>query len=354
MAVRKVLRRGREGAVPPPTATGGIARLACEEAKQAKLNFESLLKDAKLTVKQVSDDNDRVPVKSQIRFLNLVAAALQKDFLGIHLAQKVDLREVGLLYYVMASSQTLGDALRRVARYSALNNEGVRVIYRQQQKTASVTFEHVGISRVADRHQIEFFVTVLFRICRQLVGRRLTPDSISFVHRRRSLPADLRLYFGCQIRFSSKSDEIVYTGRASEMPVISADQFLNKLLERFCEEAIARRRARSSNWRTKIENAIVQLLPHGRAEVADVCSQIGISSRTMSRRLASEKLTFAKLLDDLRHDLAKRYLREPDLPLSEIAWLLGYRQTSSFNHAFKRWTGARPSLVRASRAALSD
>ncbi|HZC56418.1 MAG TPA: AraC family transcriptional regulator [Xanthobacteraceae bacterium] len=354
MAVRKMLRRGREGAVTPPTATGGIARLAYEEAKQAKLNFGVLLKDAKLTVQQVSDDNDRVPVKSQIRFLNLVAAALQKDFLGIRLAQKVDLREVGLLYYILASSQILGDALRRVARYSAINNEGVRLIYRQHQKTASITFEHVGISRVADRHQIEFFVTVLFRICQQLVGRRLTPDSISFVHRRRSLPADLRLYFGCQVRFSSKLDEIVYARRVLEMPVISADPFLNKLLERFCEEAIAGRRVRSSNWRTKIENAVAQLLPHGRSQVADVCSQIGVSSRTMSRRLASEKLTFAKLLDDLRHDLAKRYLREPNLPISEIAWLLGYRQTSSFNHAFKRWTGTRPSRVRASRAALSD
>jgi AraC-like DNA-binding protein len=93
---------------------------------------------------------------------------------------------------------------------------------------------------------------------------------------------------------------------------------------------------------------VVQLLPHGHAQMAEVCRKIGVNARTMSRRLASEKLTFAKLLDDLRHDLAKRYLREPDLPISEIAWLLGYRQTSSFNHAFKRWTGARPSRMRAS------
>jgi AraC-like DNA-binding protein len=354
MAVRKMLRRGREGAVTVPTATGGIARLAYEEAKQGRLNFGALLKDAKLTVQQVSDDNHRVPVKSQIRFLNLVAAILRKDFLGIHLAQKVDLREVGLLYYVLASSQNLGDALRSVARYRTLNNEGVRLIYRQHQETASITFEHVGISRVTDRHQIEFFVTVLFRICRQLVGSRLTPDSITFVHRRRNLPADLRLYFGCQVRFGSKLDEIVYARRVLEMRVIGADPFLNKLLERVCEEAIAGRRVRSSNWRTKIENAVVQLLPHGRVQVADVCSQIGVSYRTMSRRLAFEKLTFAKLLDDLRYDLAKYYLREPDLPLSEIAWLLGYRQSSSFNHAFKRWTGTRPSRVRARRAALSN
>jgi len=191
-------------------------------------------------------------------------------------------------------------------------------------------------------------VTVLFRICRQLVGRRLTPDSISFVHRRRSLPADLQLFFGCQVRFSSKLDEIVYARSVLELPVVSADPFLNKLLERFCEEAIAGRRVRSSDWRTRVENAVVQLLPHGRIHLADVCSQLGVNSRTLSRRLASETLTFAKVVDDLRQDLAKRYLREPDLPVSEIAWLLGYQQTSSFNHAFKRWTGTKPSRARAS------
>jgi AraC-like DNA-binding protein len=349
MAVRKILRRGRKGAGTLPTATGGIARLAYEQAKKARLNVETLLKDAKLTVQQVSDDRVRMPVKSQIRFLNLVADALQDDFLGIHLAQKVDLRELGLLYYVLASSQNLFDALRRIARYSALNNEGVRLIYRQHRNTASVAFEHVGISRISDRHQIEFFVTVLFRICRQLVGRQLTPDSISFVHRRSRLPDNLRLFFGCPVRFTRNVDEVDYAGRFLEMPVISADPFLNTLLERFCEEAITGRRARSSNWRTRVENVVVQLLPHGQAHLAEVCRQIGVSSRTLSRRLASEKLTFAKVVDNLRHDLARRYVREPDLPNSEIAWLLGFRQASSFNHAFKRWTGRNPGRVRASK-----
>ena len=190
-------------------------------------------------------------------------------------------------------------------------------------------------------------MTVLFRICRQLVGRQLTPDSISLVHRRSSLPADLRLFFGCPVRFSSKLDEVVYGRSLLEIPAISADPFLNKLLSQFCEEALAGRRMRSSNWRTKIENAVAQLLPHGRSQVADVCSQIGVSSRTMSRRLAAEGVTFAEVLDDLRHDLAKRYLREPDLPICEIAWLLGYRETSSFDHAYRRWTGTRPRRVRA-------
>jgi AraC-like DNA-binding protein len=92
----------------------------------------------------------------------------------------------------------------------------------------------------------------------------------------------------------------------------------------------------------KVENAIAPLLPHGQAEIGKTAEELGVSRRTLARRLASEGLTFRKVLDSLRIDLARRYLREKDLPISEIAWLLGYREVSAFNHAFKRWTGDAP------------
>jgi len=347
MAIRKKAHAGREGPGTVPTATGGIARLAYEQARKAKLNVPALLKDAKLTERQIADDRVRVPVKSQIRFLNIAADALQNDFLGLQLGQKVDLREVGLLYYVLVSSRNLDDALRRVARYSGINNEGIRLVYHRQASTAAITFQQVGVSRASDRHQIEFFVMVLFRICRQISGRRLTPQTIRFVHGRSSLPAGLRAFFGCPVRFGSNADEVIYAKSALAMPVVGADPFLNAVLERYCEEATTARRHPSSDWRTKVENAIVHLLPHGEARAPKVCRELGVSLRTLSRRLESEGLTFAKVLDDLRRELAERHLREADLPISEIAWLLGYRRSSSFNHAFKRWTGKAPGWLRA-------
>ena len=72
-----------------------------------------------------------------------------------------------------------------------------------------------------------------------------------------------------------------------------------------------------------------------------------MSQRTLARRLSSECLTFSGILDELKSDLASRYVREGDLAISEIAWLLGYREVSAFTHAFKRWTGETPRAVRA-------
>jgi AraC-like DNA-binding protein len=167
------------------------------------------------------------------------------------------------------------------------------------------------------------------------------------VHRRSSLPVPLQAFFGCDIRFGSNVDEVVYGKSAVATPVVSADPFLNALLERYCEEATSQRRYQTSDWRTKVENAIVRLLPHGEAQAPEVCRELGVSLRTLSRRLESEGLTFAGVLENLRRELAARHLREPDLPISEIAWLLGYRRSSSFNHAFKRWTGGTPGSLRA-------
>src|SRR5262249_5844747 len=151
-----------------------------------------------LTVQQVTDDRVRLPVKGQIEFLNLVAEASQSEFLGIRLAQALELREIGLTYYVLASSPTLAEALRRAARYSGITNEGVRISYRQD-RNACIAFEYVGVSRSSDHHQMEFFATALVRICRQLVGRQLTPETVRFTHRRAGLPTDLKSFFGCPV-----------------------------------------------------------------------------------------------------------------------------------------------------------
>jgi AraC-like DNA-binding protein len=335
-----------------PTAGGGIARLAYEQAKKAGIDAGALLKRAKLTAPQIADARIRIPAKNQIEFLNLVAGALQNEFLGLRLAQNVDLRELGLLYYVLASSQTLADALQRVARYSTLSNEGVRLSYRQH-RNPSIAFRYSGISRARDHHQMEFFAAILLRICRQLTGRRLVPDGVRFMHRRKELPADLKSFFGCAVTFGNDVDEIVYSGKAGDLAVVSADPFLNSLLIKYCEEAVSRRRSQSSDWRLNVENAMAELLPHGQARTPEVCRRLGVSRRTLARRLASEGLTFSAVLDALRQDLAKRYLQEAELPMSEVAWLLGFRQTSSFDHAFKRWTGKAPSRVRAKSAMTS-
>lgn len=332
------------GAVP--TAGGGIARAAYARAVLSLTDVGTLVKRAGIALKQLEDTTFRIPVERQITFLNLVAERLPDDFLGFHLANEIDLRELGLLYYVLSSSDTLGDALRRAQRYCSVQNEGVLAKYRDG-GSVCVSLHYNAVSRLSDRHQIEFFVTTIVRLCRLLVARRLDPIRVKLAHRRSEVPGDVAAYFGCEFVYGSDVDEIEYPPSSGRLPIASADRYLNKLLLKYCEEALADRRLKARSWRLAVENALAPLLPHGQGRLSEVAARLGVSIRTLERRLAEESVSFQDVLDDLRIELAKRYLQEPGLPISEIAWLLGYADSSAFTHSFRRRTGKPPRELRA-------
>jgi AraC-like DNA-binding protein len=248
------------------------------------------------------------------------------------------------LYYVLASSDTLNEAIRRVARYSSIVNEGVRLT-RREGKGIDLAIEYVGISRHLDRHQIEFWMAGIMRICRQLTNRHLTADRVTFVHRR-SVTSELRSFYGCKLKFGADADQATFPLSVRNIPVVSADPYLNKLLIKYCEEALAHRETTRSSFGTSVENAIAVLLPHGRAQISQVARKLGMSQRTLRRRLASEGLTFTGVLNALRSDLAKRHLGDHSLSISKIAWLLGYSDVSAFSTAHKRRTGMTPQASR--------
>jgi AraC-like DNA-binding protein len=327
-----------------PSAIGAISRMAYAYAERSGVDLDPLLKKAGLGRLQFESPQARLLVGQQIKFLNLVADALSDDLLGFNLAQATEPRELGLLYYVIASSGTLSDALQRVARYSSIVNEGIALTFFHG-KHVGLTVKYVGVTRYHDRHQIEYWMTMLLRMCRQLSGRRLVPDRVRFAHRRQS-SGELAKFFGTDIEYGAAADGIAFEPDAGDLPVISADSYLNKLLVQYCEDALAHRSRRRGGVRSAVENAIVPLLPHARANAAEVARALGMSQRTLARRLDQEGANFSDVRETLRAELANRYLADENLSVSQIAWLLGYRDVGAFSHAFKRWTGKTPRAVR--------
>ena len=216
----------------------------------------------------------------------------------------------------------------------------------QSGRQLTIALDYVGVSRRADRHQIECFMTIIMRLLQQLGGVRLVPQRVRFVHHRKTVPAELVAYFGRKPEFGARADDISFATTVGKLPVVSADPYLNALLERYCEEALVYRRRGRGSFRTRVENAIVPLLPHAEVTVREIAALLGLSQRSFARRLESEGVTFSALLDELRLDLAQRYLAEPDTSISHIAWLLGYSEVSAFSRAFKRWTGMSPREAR--------
>ena len=338
---------GRDFGNMRPSAAGLLSRLACARAISAGIDVAPLMVKAAVTRRQVEDQCVRLPVKGQINFVELVADALHDDVLGFHLGCAYDLREIGLLYYVWNSSNLLGDAFRRAERYISIVNEAVCLRVRRDGTDLALTSTYVGVKRLSDRHQMEFWITSLVRTCRQMTNRHLLPSRVRLIHRRNGGAATLEKFLGCEVEFGADTDEVAFPEAVKQLPVLCADPYLNKLLIEYCDEARSHRKPGCLPCRVAVENAIAPLLPHGKAGVGEIAGQLGMSPRTLERRLSSEGHTFDGILSELRCDLAKRYLREKDLPISKIAWLLGYQETGGFTRAFKRWTGRTPREARA-------
>ncbi len=338
--------RQAPGSPLPPSAEGRITRLAALHVKAA-CDPKSLLARAGLSSKDIENPRARIGVHNQITFLELASEAVGDPLLGFHLAETFDPRELGLLYYVQASSVTLGEALGWMARYISVAHEGLDAscVNRDGLK---VRISYVGVPRHADRQQMEALITAVIRIGRQLTGLRLRPIHVGLAHPRCPASAEFEAFLGLPVDFGAATDEIVFSASARDSPVVSADPYLNEALVSYWEAALARRSRRQSSIRAAVENAILPLLPHGKARTAKVAEGLGVSSRTLSRRLAAEGLTFAQVLDEMRVDLAEGYLSDRSLSITHIAWLLGFQEASAFTHAYKRWTGKPPTERRRS------
>ena len=316
---------------------------------QAGVPAEPLLRQAGLTLDEIRNHAFRLKVRDQIAFLNLVARALKDEFLGFSLAKHVELREFGLFYYVLSSSENLGDALKRASRYSGIVNEGVVQEF-VPGKHDRMTIRYLGVSRHPDRHQIEFWMAALVRVCRKLSGQRIIPRKVRFVHTRKHHNAEFSSVFGDDIKYGAAVDEVVFSGNLEQIPVVGADLYLNRLLVKYCDEALAQQPRKPRSFQSSVQNAIVPLLPHGKAAVGEIAPRLGVSRRTLARRLSFEGLSFTGVLEDLKLHLAKQYLADRELPISEIAWLLGYQEIGAFSRAFKRWTGKSPRDTRSAIA----
>jgi AraC-like DNA-binding protein len=330
-------------------AGGGLSRLAIARLKSAGVEVAPLLKRVGLTPEVIADPEERMSVRSQIALLDEAASALKDDCLGFTLARDHDPREIGLLYYVMASSQTLGDGLKRVARYSQITNEALVVGYREGNRLI-ITLSYSGVPRHSERHQIEFCMFAVLRLCRVLTGESLVPQYFSIAHHRSEAIPEMARFVGTKVVFGADRDEFALNLDARELPLIHADPYLNDLLLKSCETALAERRSDTSELRTRVENAISSVLPHGRVLVEDVARGLGMSKRTLARKLSDEGLNFTEILQQLRRDLAVRYLDDRKLHVSKIAWLLGFHEVSAFTHACKRWTGKTPRELRTAGA----
>lgn len=250
----------------------------------------------------------------------------------------------GLIEYLCRCAPTVRDALERWVRYLNLLNAEVEVGLSEYGDEIAIEVTEECSTPPSQAHELCF--ALVASQCRELTGGRCTPRRVEFYHEAPQDPTPYRLYFGCPVRFSARHHRLVMLRASLSAPLATADPQLLALLEGHAEELGARDPAPPSVTE-QVRRILVAHLRDGDLEIAAVASLLGLTARSLQRRLKTEGTFFQSLRDDVRRELATRYIAGGQLALAEIAFLLGFSEPSAFFRAHKRWTGRTPSGVRA-------
>jgi AraC-like DNA-binding protein len=333
----------------PPTVTGFAAKCAIAALQKHSVAVRPLLHRAGLPEHAFDDPRHRVSAAAQARFLESAAESMADSAFGLHLAEQANPRGAGMLFYVVSAAKGFGEALALFARYCRIVNESVRIKIARQSERVVVDIGLVGIPRHRASQNMEFGLTVILKVLREITGRDIRPVRVAFVHVRNTELREFERVYGCRVEFGAPSDRLEFANETFALPLITQDPYLLETLRPFCEEAARARNTAIGSVRASVESEVQRLLPHGQAQAQTIAKALGVSVRTLSRRLSAEATTFAEVVDQLRRTLALEYLKEPGFTTAQIAWLLGYEGSTSFNHAFKRWTGRSPSSARSEK-----
>ena len=329
------------------------ARLVVQELKKHGVDVEAALTEAGLEHRSLIRADGWVPYANHARLFEIAARELKDDCFGLNFARTIDVRDVGVLAYLGVASQTLEDAIRNLARYTRVFSEAFEFDLKVEGDTGTIEIIPQDPSFAAQRQAVEFAYAVIVRAYRQFTGKRIKPLAVYFLHQRRTNLPKFTKFFGGTVKFGRNQGEMVFSRRELATPILSSDERLLAILRDYAEGILRHRPKHRDELLQKIERRLTEILPTGQGRAKILAAELGMSERTLVRRLAELDTSFADLVDELRHDLARKYLAQRDLSLVHIAFLLGYSNQSAFNLACKRWSGKTPREVRAERASRS-
>jgi AraC-like DNA-binding protein len=324
---------------------GVAARETLNYLDRRGINAKPALIGAGISRRQLSRDEIGLPVASQHRFLELAAAQANDQLLGLHVAAEMDLRAIGLLFYLTGSAPTVSEALENLARYSRTTNEALVVEIARQKDQVILTIRHLQEFDEPHRQFFELLALWFIRTLHTETNRDFTLLRVTFNHARDTDLREVHRLLRCPVDFAQGVDSWVLPQRVMDLPIVSEDSQLLKLLTAHADDLLAERHS-VTGLQSMVANQLASLLPAGESRAAMVAQQLGMSQRSLTRHLADEGTTFGEILEQVRQRLASRYLADERMSAQQTAWLLGYSEVGAFNHAYKRWTGTAPRRMR--------
>jgi len=324
--------------------SGRGVRFALSILEAGGLPVDDLLRGAGLDPAVVADPDARLPHPAVRAFSEAAVKATGDPTFGLHVAEKVRPAVFDALGYVFRSSRTLGDGLRRLAVYHRFVADVLTLRIETAGDHARLTVESSDPDHLT-RTVSEFLLATLTRGARVETGRAdLDPVAVEFTFAEPEDVSEHRRFFRAPLQFAQPFNALVLHASDLDRPLVHAEPELREVLERRVREVIARLPA-IDTIAAQARAALGEELKGGKPTAAEVGRRLGLSERSLHRRLSEEGTSFRALLHELRRTLSERYIRE-GISINETAFLLGYSEASAFHRGFRKWTGRTPASYR--------
>ena len=276
------------------------------------------------------------------------AAALVNDAaFGLRAAEQIHPSHVGALGYAWLASSSLATAIGRLSRYRRMMNERLQLRVEEDDTSLTVCMA-LDAGPISPEVLADFQLGGLFLFSKMNFGTRLRPLRVTF---RRDTPEDTSPwdeFFGTVIRFGAPEDSITFSREDVSRKLTVSDRALVQVHESVLERYVGQLDRTRIVGRARA--MIVDQLPSGAPTADQVAAGLSMNTRTLHRKLAAEGSGFRSLLTEVRKDLAGRYVKDPLYEITEIAFMLGYSDSSAFSRAFRGWFGQSPTAARRGQA----
>jgi AraC-like DNA-binding protein len=321
----------------------GAALKFAEAARARGVAPEALCRAAGLDPAALEDADNEIPFTRLLGLAECGARLTGDDAFGLHVGQRTDAKAYGLLGYVTINRRTFGEALGAVISYQRIRTKAVAFSLDVNGAGAHLAYHYraADVAPRGRRQESEEMLSTMMSVWRGLTGVDWAPREVHFEHEEPPDTSEHARIFRAPVRFRMPLTKLIFDASLLGLPVVSADPALGSLLERQAEELLAGSR-RYGDFAEGVRQLIKEGLPGGEARVDMVCRRLGVSPRTLQRKLREEGTTFQEQLEETQRALAEFYLRKPEVAICEVSYLTGFSQPSAFHRAFRRWTGLTP------------
>ncbi|WP_425827241.1 AraC family transcriptional regulator [Streptomyces fractus] len=309
---------------------------------------EPLLRQAGIHPEAVGDPDEYVPYRAIVTALDLAARRHDCPDFGLRLSAHQGLDILGPVGVIARHATSVGDALDGIARFLYQYSPAIEIIVETAGAEAEYHFRiRPRVQRtLIDTAQIgELSLGTSLQIYRMLIGQEFTPSAVSFLHRPAAPMSTYEDWFGCPVAVEQNHWGFRFSADVLSRPVEGSDPAVRRLALEYLSGVVGG--AVGSGLPAEVRSTVKRALPTRRFSLEDVADSFALHPRTLQRQLAAHGTTFQEIVDDVRHELADRYLRTTAMPLAQLADVLGYSEQSSFSRSCRRWFGCSPQAQRA-------